>query len=76
MIGAPPRYSGRRSGSNDLNRFKFKWVQTISNPPNFDQSKDDLPFLRKFVIIYGFEGFEERNNFLHRNLIKFDVDFK
>jgi hypothetical protein len=27
-----------------------------------------------FEIKYGFEGFDERNNFLHRNVFKFEVD--
>jgi hypothetical protein len=35
----------------------------------------DLPKLKKIEIKYGFEGFEERNNFLHRNFFIFKMDF-
>jgi hypothetical protein len=34
----------------------------------------DLPKLKKIEIKYGFEGFEERNNFLHRNLFRYKMD--
>jgi hypothetical protein len=30
----------------------------------------------KIEIKYGCEGFEERNNFLHRNFSGFEMDFK
>jgi hypothetical protein len=36
----------------------------------------DLLKLEKIEIKYFFEGFDERNNFLHRNLSKFEMDFK
>jgi hypothetical protein len=42
--------------------------------PNFDRSKKDLPELEKFEIKYGCEGFEEGNNFLHRNFFRFDMN--
>jgi hypothetical protein len=32
--------------------------------------------LIKIKIKYGPEGFEERNNFLHRNFFRFGVDFE
>jgi hypothetical protein len=32
--------------------------------------------VENFEIKYGFEGFEERNNFLHRNFFRFKVDFE
>jgi hypothetical protein len=32
--------------------------------------------LGKIEIKYGFEGFEEMNNFLHRNSLRFALDFK
>jgi hypothetical protein len=40
-----------------------------------DQSKTDLRVVKKFEIKYGYEGFEERNNFLHQNLFRFEMDF-
>ncbi len=35
-----------------------------------------LPWFKKFEIKYCFKGFDERNNFLHRNLSRFEMDFK
>jgi hypothetical protein len=32
--------------------------------------------LDKFKIKYGYEGFEDRNNFLHRNFSRFEMDFE
>jgi hypothetical protein len=39
-------------------------------------SKKGLPELDKFEIKYDFEGFEERNNFIHRNFFRFGTDFE
>jgi hypothetical protein len=36
----------------------------------------DILELEIFEIKYSWEGFEERNNFLHRNFFKFELDFK
>jgi hypothetical protein len=35
--------------------------------------KKDLPELKKFEIEYGFEVFEERNNFLHMNVFRLEM---
>jgi hypothetical protein len=43
--------------------------QTCSN---FILSKHDLPKLKK----YSFEGFDDRNNFLHMNISRFEMNFK
>jgi hypothetical protein len=40
------------------------------------RSKDGIPELEIFEIKYGFEGFEDRKNFLHRNFIRFEVGFE
>jgi hypothetical protein len=32
--------------------------------------------LKKFKIKHGMEGFEERNNFLHRTFFRFKFDFE
>jgi hypothetical protein len=32
--------------------------------------------LDKFKIKYGYEGFEDRNNFLHMNFSRFKMDFE
>jgi hypothetical protein len=41
---------------------------------NFDLFKKDSPELKIFEIKYGCEGFEERNNFIHRNFFRFEMD--
>jgi hypothetical protein len=55
-------------------------IQTILNKiqihPSFDRSKRDLLGLKKFQRKYEIEEFEERNNFIHRNFFKFEVDFE
>jgi hypothetical protein len=38
--------------------------------------KKDFPELEKFEIKYGCEGLEERNNFLHRNFSRFEMNFE
>jgi hypothetical protein len=47
----------------------------FSTRSNFDRSKKVLSVVKKIKIKYGFDIFEERNNFLHRNF-KFKVDFE
>jgi hypothetical protein len=37
--------------------------------------KDELLVLEKIQIKYEFDGFEERNNFLHINFFRFEVNF-
>jgi hypothetical protein len=63
LIGGAPLQCGA-AGSNefesDLNLNGFKILQ---NAPNFNQSKIEPPLPRKIEIKYGFEGFEETNNF-------------
>jgi hypothetical protein len=44
--------------------------------PNFILSKHDLPKLENFEIKYDFEGFDERDNFLHRNFSRFETGFE
>jgi hypothetical protein len=38
--------------------------------------KKDLLELEIFEIKYGFGGFEEMNNFLHRNIFRFEMYFE
>jgi hypothetical protein len=54
--------------SNEFNQIQI--------PSNFDRFKKDLPKLEKIEIKYGCEGFEERNNFLYRNLFGCEMDFE
>jgi hypothetical protein len=58
-----------------FNRFQnqFKLIRTISKPFKFDRLKKDLPKIKKFEIKYGFEGFEEWNNFIHRNVFRLEM---
>jgi hypothetical protein len=51
----------------------FKLVQKYSN---LIRPKINLLDPQKFELKYGFEGFDERNNFLHRNFSRFEMDFK
>jgi hypothetical protein len=39
-------------------------------------SKWCLPFVKKFEINYGFEGFEIRNKFPYRNFLRFEVEIE
>jgi hypothetical protein len=56
--------NGFKYDSND-----FKSVQT-SFDPNMTLTRS------KIEIKYGFEGFEERNNFLHKYFFRFELDFE
>jgi hypothetical protein len=64
-----------------LIRFKLSQsIQACSNIfqiiSNLVRSKKGLPNLKKFDIKYSSEGFEDGNNFLHRNLFIFERDFE
>jgi hypothetical protein len=48
-------------------------IQIVSN---FDQPKKDLAEVKQFEIKYGSEGFEEKNNFLHRNFFRSEMNFQ
>jgi hypothetical protein len=48
------------------------YLQILSK---FDHSKKDLPGPKFLKIKYGCEGLEERNNFLYRNIFRFEMDF-
>jgi hypothetical protein len=56
---------------NDSNYFK-----RFQNHSSFIRSKKDLPDLKKFEIKYGFEVFDEKNNFTYRNVSRFELDFE
>jgi hypothetical protein len=49
---------------------------TIQTDSNLIQCKQDVPELKKIEIKYGFEVFDERNNFLYRNFPIFRKDFE
>jgi hypothetical protein len=50
-----------------------KMNSTFKGKPNMFCPNGGVPELEKFEIKYGFA---ERNNFLHRNFFKFEVDFE
>jgi hypothetical protein len=52
---------------------KFEIIQILSN---LVRIKTSLPELENFEIKYAFGGFEEMNNFLHRNFIRFEMNFE
>jgi hypothetical protein len=54
-------------------QIKFEIIQIRSN---LVRIRINLPKLENFEIKYGFEGFDERNNFIPRNFSKFEMDFK
>jgi hypothetical protein len=37
------------------------------------RSNQDLPELKKYELKYDCEGFDERNNFLHRKFFRFEM---
>jgi hypothetical protein len=49
---------------------QFKSIQTSFNPNR------TLPSSKKIEIKYGFEGFNERNNFPYRNVLIFEMYFE
>jgi hypothetical protein len=52
----------------DSNKFKSLSI--------FDRSRNDLSELEKIEMIYGFEDFEESNNFLYRNFFRPEMGFE
>jgi hypothetical protein len=53
----------------ELNRILSKGLELIQLKMSFQCSN-------KFQIKYGCEGFQQRNNFLHRNFFIFKMDFE
>jgi hypothetical protein len=51
-------------------------IQMISNLFKLYLIKTGHSRCQKIEIKYDFEGFEERNNFLHRDFFRFELDFE
>jgi hypothetical protein len=66
-----PNRVGQSEMNSDISKYSKK-----SNGFKLIRLKDGLPLLEKSQIKYGIEGFEERNNFLHRNFFRFKLDFE
>jgi hypothetical protein len=67
---------GKGRWARDQNQIKFELFQTGSNSFKLHLIQLGPSRAQKFEIKYGFEGFEERNIFFHRNFFRFDVDFE
>jgi hypothetical protein len=59
-----------------INSEFFYLFKQIPNRLGLTWAKDGLPVLQKIEIKYDFEGFEDRNNFLHRNFFRPRLDFE
>jgi hypothetical protein len=70
----PMTHGSRHSAGGFKTRSDSNQVQTNSNSiqfvSNFDRPKKDLPELKKIETKYGCEGFEQKNNFLHRSFFR------
>jgi hypothetical protein len=57
---------------------RWAWLRKskCKTDSNLTLSKTSLPWLEKSKIKYGCEGFKEGNNFLHRNLLRFEIYFE
>jgi hypothetical protein len=60
-------------GIEILIQIDSNYIQILSN---YDRSKKDISELENFEIKYGWEGFEEKNNFFHWNFSRSEMDFK
>jgi hypothetical protein len=54
----------------EMDSIYFKTLQTLTDP------KRIFPSYKKFETKYGCEGFEEKNNFIHKNFFIFEMYFK
>jgi hypothetical protein len=57
-------------------QYFFIFIQKFQINSNLERSKWCLPFVKKFEINYGFEGFEIRNKFPYRNFLRFKVEIE
>jgi hypothetical protein len=62
-----------RVGPAQLDYYYFKFFQTVLSLFFF---KSGIPELYKIEIKYGFEEFDERNNFPYRNVSRFGLGFE
>jgi hypothetical protein len=58
--------------SKQVKQIQFQKLNSLKLSPD----EKDLPELEKFEIKHGWEGFWERNNFLHRNISRIEIDFR
>jgi hypothetical protein len=65
-------------GLNQINRAKSIQMNLNLHQtcPRFIFSKQALLSIENFDIKYGLDGFEERNNLLHRKFFRFGMDFE
>jgi hypothetical protein len=65
-----------RPGPGPKAQWHFLIIRNNSNEFELIRLKDELAVLENFQIKYEFGGFENRNNFIHRNFSKFKLDFE
>jgi hypothetical protein len=58
-----------------IESFNSNTLTFNSNNFKLDSIQKGLSKLKKIEIKYDFEGFEDRNNFLHRNFFRLERDF-
>jgi hypothetical protein len=75
-IGSEGRYKGRLTCGAVGFKLKMKFDIKFQIGPIFVQIKTSVPEPKIFEIKYGFGGFEEMKNFLHRNYIRFETNFE
>jgi hypothetical protein len=65
-------------GHRTVNGFELNPTvsNTIQTRSNLILSEQGLPILQKFEIKYGFEGFDERNNFSYKNFYLLEMEFE
>jgi hypothetical protein len=77
LTGGPRSYNaGERSETRfePTSNWNSNEIKFDSNRSNFDWPKRYLTELHKFEIKYGCYGIEERNNFIHRNFFRFEMN--
>jgi hypothetical protein len=67
---------GYSAGGGQMDSNPFKWFQTNSNPFKLHSIQIGHYRAQKIEIKYGFEGFNERNNFPYRNVHIFEMYFE
>jgi hypothetical protein len=77
MEWVPPISGGKREGERMTSgpRLRLNVFKLVQKCSNLIRPKTDLLKLQKFELKYSFEGFDERNNFIHRNFSRLEMYF-
>jgi DNA modification methylase len=71
LVGRPNNEGGWARTKKGISNFQYFQIVLI-----FKWAKRCLRLLKKIETKYGYDGFKERNNFLHRNFFIFRIDFE